>query len=242
MLCAEYVAYTQKHFRNNYRPLSRMYLEKHQIEVTIPRFSSLYYKPSSKYMLNQIAEMLGMLKKINTARVIRICLSQSKGIREPTPLSWHSKTPIRIPFVARHSLTCIYRVSLTHVHVCICDSWVDPKFKYSTAPSPQAENIDVCINMAPSMLTDNKKRSKKKLAIVLCPVIIMLVESRFIFICNNPPSTPPLLIRTIRTKTNSLIIMNIVGAHWNYYSSWIVEYGEIYEVRAFFQGADSGEA
>ena len=42
-------------------------------------------------MLNQIAEMLGMLKKINTARVIRICLWQSTGliigIREPTPLS-----------------------------------------------------------------------------------------------------------------------------------------------------------
>ena len=89
-------------------------------------------------MLNQIAEMLGMLKKkINTAGVITICLWQSTGliigIREPTPLSWHSKTPIVIPFVARNSLTnlyrCIYWVSLTHVHVCICDSWVDPKFK-----------------------------------------------------------------------------------------------------------------
>ena len=81
---------------------------------------------------------------------------------------------------------CIYRVSLTHVHVCICDSWVDPNSKHSTAHSPQAENIDVCINMAPSMLTDNKKRRKKKLATILCPVIIMLVESKFIFICNNP--------------------------------------------------------
>ena len=69
-----------------------------------------------------------------------------------------------------------------------------PNSKYSTAPSPQAENIDVCINMAPSMLTDNKKRRKKKLATILCPVIIMLVESRFIFMCNNPPPhpTPPL--------------------------------------------------
>ena len=42
-------------------------------------------------MLNQIAEMLGMLKKINTPGVIRICLWQSTGsiigIREPTPLS-----------------------------------------------------------------------------------------------------------------------------------------------------------
>ena len=43
-------------------------------------------------MLNQIAEMLGMLKKeIKTAGVIRICLWQSTGliigIREPTPLS-----------------------------------------------------------------------------------------------------------------------------------------------------------
>ena len=41
-------------------------------------------------MPNQIAEMLGMLKK-NTAGVIRICLWQSTGpiigIREPTPLS-----------------------------------------------------------------------------------------------------------------------------------------------------------
>ena len=92
MLRAEYVANTQKHFQNNHRPLSRMYFEKQQIEVTTPRFSSLYYKPSSKYMLNQIAEMLGMLKKkINIARVIRICLCQSTGpiigIREPTPLS-----------------------------------------------------------------------------------------------------------------------------------------------------------
>ena len=63
MLCAEYVANTQEHFRNNHIPLSRMYLEKHQIEVTTSRFSSLYYKSSSKYMLNQIAQMLGMLKK-----------------------------------------------------------------------------------------------------------------------------------------------------------------------------------
>ena len=66
-----------------------------------------------------------------------------------------------------------------------------PNSKYSTATSPQAENIDVCINMAPSMLTDNKKRRNKKLATILCPVIIMLVESRFIFICNNPAPTPP---------------------------------------------------
>ena len=159
-----------------------------------------------------------------------------------------------IPFVARNSLTCTYRVSLTHVHVCIWDSWVDPKFKIFYRPSPQAENIDVCINMAPSMLTDNKKRRKKKLATILCPVTIMLVESRFIFICNNPP--PPALLlsfgrllmhtwsyfRNSGHKTNSLIIKNIVGAHWNCYSSWIVEYGEIYEVRAFFQGAGSGEA
>ena len=63
MLCAEYVANTQKYFRNNHRPLSRMYLEKHKIEVTTSRFSSLYYKPRSKYMLHQIAQMLGMLKK-----------------------------------------------------------------------------------------------------------------------------------------------------------------------------------
>ena len=137
-------------------------------------------------MLKQIAEMLGMLKKINTTGVIRIYLWQSIGpiigIREPTPLSWHSKTPIVILFVARNSLTnlyvCTYRVSLTHVHICICDSWVDPiaNSKYSTAPSPRAENIDVCINMAHSMLTDNKKRRKKKLATILCPIIIMLVE------------------------------------------------------------------
>ena len=140
MLRAEYVANTQKHFRNNHRPLSRMYLEKHQIEVTTLRFSSLYYKSSSKCMLNQITEMLGMLKKINTTRVIRMCLCQSTGpiigIRDPTPLSWHSKTPIVIPFVARNFLTCIYRVSLTHVHVCICDSWIDPKFKIFYRPLP----------------------------------------------------------------------------------------------------------
>ena len=57
MHCAEYVANTHKHVRNNHRPLSRMYLEKHQIEITTPRFSSLYYKSSSKCMLNQTAEM-----------------------------------------------------------------------------------------------------------------------------------------------------------------------------------------
>ena len=60
-------------------------------------------------MLNQIAEMLGMLKKINTAGVLRIYLWQSTvpiiGIREPTPLSLHSKTPIVMPFVARNSLS-----------------------------------------------------------------------------------------------------------------------------------------
>ena len=48
-------------------------------------------------------------EKINTARVIRICLCQSTGpiigIREPTPLSLHSKTPVVIPFVDRNSLT-----------------------------------------------------------------------------------------------------------------------------------------
>ena len=104
------------------------------------------------------------------------------------------------------------------------------------------------------MLTDNKERRKKKLATIVCPVIIMLVESRFIFICNNPPPLAPLLsfgrllmhmrsyFRNSGHKTNSLIITNIVGAHWNCYSSWTVEYGEIYEVWAFFQGADSGEA
>ena len=197
MLCAEYVANTHKRFRNNHRPLSRMYLEKHQMEVTTSRFSSLYYNPSSKYMLNQIAQMLGMLKKkINTARVIRICLCQSTGpiigIREPTPLSWHSKTPIVISFVARNSLTCVYTAYLWHMYKFVFVTLGQtPNSKYSTAPSPQAENIDVCINMAPSMLTDNKKRRKKKLATILCPVIIMLVESRFIFICNSPP--PPLL-------------------------------------------------
>ena len=54
----------------------------------------------------------------------------------------------------------------------------------------------------------------------------MLVESRFIFICNSPPPTPhpqprppPFLL--IHTKTIFLIITNIVGAHWNCYSSWI---------------------
>ena len=89
---------------------------------------------------------------------------------------------------------CICRVSLTHVHVCICDFWVDPKFKIFYRPSPQAETTVVCINMAPSMLTDHKKRRTKKLATILCPVIIMLVKSRFIFVCNNPSlhaSLPP---------------------------------------------------
>ena len=68
-----------------------------------------------------------------------------------------------------------------------------------------------------------------------------------------PPRPPPLLsfgillmhtwssFRNSGHKTNSFIITNIVGAHWNCYSSWTVENGEIYEVRAFFQGADSGE-
>ena len=92
-------------------------------------------------MLNQITEMLGMLKeKIDTAGVIRICFWQSTGpiigTHERTPLSRHSKTRVVIPFVARNSLTCIYRVSLTHVYVCICDSWVDPKFKIFYRPLP----------------------------------------------------------------------------------------------------------
>ena len=100
-----------------------------------------------------------------------------------------------------------------------------------------------------------QKRRKKKLATILCPIIIMLVESRVICICNNcrPPPRPllsfgRLLMHTWNYfwnsghKTNSLIIPNIVGAHWNCYSSWTVKSGEIYEVRAFFQGADSGEA
>ena len=52
MHCAECVANTQKHFRNNHRHLSRMYLEKHEIEFTLPRFSSLYYKSSSSYPAN----------------------------------------------------------------------------------------------------------------------------------------------------------------------------------------------
>ena len=46
------------------------------------------------------------------------------------------------------------------------------------------------------MLTDNKKRRKKKLATILCPVIIMLIESRFIFICNNPSPAPALFWNT----------------------------------------------
>ena len=125
---------------------------------------------------------------------------------------------------------CIYRVSLTRMYMCICDSWIDPKFKIFYRPLPLP--LDVCINMASSMLTDNKKRRKKKLATIL--VIIMLVESRFIFICNNtaerppPPAPPPptaqlsfgrLLIHTWSCfrnsghKTNSLITTNTVGAH-----------------------------
>ena len=96
--------------------------------------------------------------------------------------------------------------------------------------------------MAPGMLTDNKN-------------VLLLVESRFICICNNPrPRPPPLLsfgrllmhtwsyFRNSGHKTNFLIITNIIGAYWNCYSSWTVESGETYEVRAFFQGADSGEA
>ena len=41
------------------------------------------------------------------------------------------------------------------------------------------------------MLSDNKKRRKEKLATILCPVIMMLVESRFILICNSPPAPAP---------------------------------------------------
>ena len=36
-----------------------------------------------------------------------------------------------------------------------------PNSKYSTASSPQKENIDVCINMAPSILTDNKRAIRR---------------------------------------------------------------------------------
>ena len=85
------------------------------------------------------------------------------------------------------------------------------------------------------MLTDNKKCRKKKLASILCPVIIMLVESRFIFIPTIPSAPPPPLLsfgrllinmwsyfRNSGHKTNSLIITNAVGAHWNCYSSWTV--------------------
>ena len=67
-----------------------------------------------------------------------------------------------------------------------------------------------------------------------------------------PRPPPPALLRLLMHtwsyfrnsghKTNSLIITNILGAHWNCYSSWTVEYGEIYEVQVFFQGVDSGEA
>ena len=97
------------------------------------------------------------------------------------------------------------------------------------APSTQAENVDVCINKAPTsveslqsnliatLLTGNKKNGrKKKLATILCPVIIILVESRFILIYNNFP--PEIFRKTSNTlgvgpKTDSLIITNIVGAH-----------------------------
>ena len=41
MHCAEYVVKMQKHFQNNHRPLSSMFIEKNQIEVTLPWFSSL---------------------------------------------------------------------------------------------------------------------------------------------------------------------------------------------------------
>ena len=59
-----------------------MYLEKHQ--KRLPRLDSVAFiinqqLISSKYMLNQITAMLDMLKKINTAGVIRICLWQSTG-------------------------------------------------------------------------------------------------------------------------------------------------------------------
>ena len=58
--------------------------------------------------------------------------------------------------------------------------------------------------MASSMLTDNKNRRKKKIATILCPVIMMLVESRFIFICNNPPPQPrPPTPRALFRKTSN---------------------------------------
>ena len=53
------------------------------------------------------------------------------------------------------------------------------------------------------MLSDNKKRRKKKLATILCPVIIMPVESRFISICNSPP-LPPLRPPPSYTHKNKL--------------------------------------
>ena len=122
-----------------------------------------------------------------------------------------------------------------------------PILRYSTTPSPQAENIDVCVNIAPSMLTDNKK---KKLATILCPVMIMLVESRFIFICNKPrPLPPPHPTLFWKTSNTHVELFPKFGPqnkffdnHWNCYSSWTVECGEISEVQAFFQDTDSGEA
>ena len=54
--------------------------------------------------------------------------------------------------------------------------------------------------------------------------------------------TPALFWKTFNTHVELFPNFGPQNAHWNCYSSWTVEYGEIYEVRAFFQGADSGEA
>ena len=95
-----------------------------------------------------------------------------------------------------------------------------PQIQNILPPTPLRQKIlIVCINMAPSMPTDNKKHRKKKLATILCPVIIP----------PPPTHTHPTLsferllihtwsyFRNSGHNTNSLIITNIVGAHWNCY-------------------------
>ena len=138
-------------------------------------------------------------------------------------LSWHSKTPIVIHFVARNSLTNYVYIQGIFDTCTWMYFWLMGRPQIQNipflldnlvAPSPQAENVVVCINMAPTnvvslqsnliatLLTGNKKSRKKKLATIICPVIIILVESRFTFICNNfpPLSFGKLLIHTIVSK------------------------------------------
>ena len=70
----------------------------------------------------------------------------------------HSKTPSVIPFVARNSLINYVYVSLTHIYIYVTHG--RPQMQNIlllqgnlALPSTQAENINVCIKMAPCIFT-----------------------------------------------------------------------------------------